>query len=340
MPRSFRGLTVAIFIHTRMEVNKLAKIDKFQMWHLENFYKEQLLRELSQMFKWENLPDSVPHDYLERTLIRSGYGLFYYSDEIGVDFLKCTATGYNRHNQPTTARTWSPNTENTAYNVERKIKRLTDGEKSVENFNQLTDGVLIQNMEYGQNMQYIVDFYAKRLAKAQNAFDNSLTWSNIPYIFAVTDDDKKLSVERMFEQAQEGRPFTIVDKSLFSDNKDRTGIPTSIQYIGKELMDSLNEIMMKFRETVGFNTAGVDKAERVNTMEIQSNDQHTYSVLQIMLNQRKIACDAINKFFNLSMKVGLIADMEIEQIEPMTDEDEEDNPDGGTNGGTQTSLTE
>lgn len=318
----------------------MAKIDKFKMWHLENFYKEQLLRELSQMFKWENLPESVPHDYLERTLIRSGYGLLYYSDELGIDFLKCTATGYNRHNQPTTARTWSPNTENTAFNVTRNIKRLTDGERSIELFDKTKDGVLIQNMEYGQNMQYIVDFYAKRLAKAQNAFDNSLTWSNIPYIFTVADDDTKLSVERMFESAEEGKAFILVDKKLFVDNKDRAGVPTSIPYIGKELMDSLNEIMMKFRETVGFNTAGVEKAERVNTLEIQSNNEHTYSVLQIMLNQRKIACEAANEFFGLDMSVDLAANIDAPQVSPMDSIEYEEGENGGGNTGTATPAGE
>lgn len=317
----------------------MARQDKFQMWHLENYYKEQLLRELGQMFKWKNLPESVPEDYLERTLVRSGYGLFYYSDEIGIDFLKCTATGYNRHNQPTQGRTWTPNTEGTAFNVTRNIKRLTDGEKEVEQFDQMKDGVLIQNMEYGQNMQYIVDFYARRLAKAQNAFDNSLTWANIPYIFTTDNDDTKLSLERMFVSAQEGKPFIIADKMLFADNKERAGVPTSIPYIGKELMDTINEIMMKFRETVGFNTAGVDKAERVNTLEIKSNDEHTYSVLNIMLKQRKIACEAANKFFNLSMEVGLAADMDLEEIEPYF-EDEEENDNGRNDGGTPTPITE
>lgn len=317
----------------------MARADKFQMWHLENYFKEQLLRELSQMFRWENLPESVPEDYLERTLVRSGYGLFYYSEEIGIDFLKCTATGYNRHNQPTQARTWSPNTDGTAFNVERNIKRLTDGENAIESFNELTDGVLIQNMEYGQNMQYIVDFYARRLAKAQNAFDNSLIWANIPYIFTVDNDDTRLSIEKMFVSAQEGKPFIVADKMLFTDNKDRSGVPTSIPYIGKELMDTLNEIMMKFRETVGFNTAGVDKAERVNTLEIKSNDEHTYSVLSIMLKQRKIAVESINRFFGLDISVGLAADIDLEESEPYYSE-EEDIEDGSSNGGIETPITE
>jgi hypothetical protein len=114
-----------------------------------------------------------------------------------------------------------------------------------------------------------------------------------------------LSIERMFSSLYTGEPFIITDKSLFQDNKDRTGIPTQIKFIGKELMDMQNEIMMKFREMVGFNTAGVDKAERVNTLEVQSNDQYTQTVRDIMLQQRQLSAESINKFFGVNVSVSI-----------------------------------
>src|SRR5690606_19058537 len=120
-------------------------------------------------------------------------------------------------------------------------------------------------------------------------------------IFQVDSDEMRLSIERMFANIFGGKPFTIVDKHLLASNQDRTGVPAGIPYIGKELMDTRNEIMMKFRETVGINTAGVDKAERTNTLEITSNAQHTKTVLQIMLEQRQIACDNINAFYGLNV---------------------------------------
>jgi hypothetical protein len=294
------------------------------------FYREQLLRELSHMFKWEGLPQTVPQDYLERTLIRHGYVLYYEHENIGQDVLRCEVTGYNRHHLPTHARTYTPTTNaEVTPQVTRAIKRLADGE-SVE-FDPTTDGVIIQNMEYGQNVRDIVDHYAERLALAQQAFDTNLLWANIPYIFQVSSDETRLSIEKMFADIFSGKPFTIVDNSLFTDNKDRAGLPSGIPFIGKELIDVQNEIMMKFRESVGFNTAGVDKAERVNTLEIKSNDQHTKSVLQIMLEQRQIACEAINKFFGQSVTVDILAD-DIDSPGQGEEEIEDGGSDGGTGG--------
>ena len=63
-----------------------------------NYYREQLYRELSHMFKWENLPLTVPQDYLERSLVRHGNVLFYEHPDIGLDILQAEVIGHNRHN--------------------------------------------------------------------------------------------------------------------------------------------------------------------------------------------------------------------------------------------------
>jgi len=179
----------------------------------------------------------------------------------------------------------------------------------------LTDGVLIRNREDGASMKDIVDHYAYRLALAQQAFDTSLLWANVPYIFQVSSDDVKISIEKMFNDIFTGKPFVIVDKYLLADNKDRAGVP-GVPYIGKELMDTLNEIMMKFRQTVGIETAGVDKAERVGKFEVDSNEQHTKTALRIMLEQRQLACESINAFFNLNITVSVVG------VRNNTDQDE------------------
>lgn len=300
------------------------------------FYKEQLYRELAHMFEWQGLPPTVPQDYLERNLVRYGYVLYYEDEEIGQDILRCEVQGYNRHNLPVTARTYTPNTIHEKTQISRNIKRLADYEGIEQDFNPTTDGVLIMNMyngmmNKGQNMGMIVDHFAYRMALAQQAFDTNLLWANVPYMFQTTSDDTRLSIEKMFADLFSGKPFTIVDKSLLTDNTDRAGVPSGIQFIGKEIMDIQNELMMRFRQTVGFNTSGVDKAERVNTLEIQSNDQHTRTVLEIMLSTRKKAAEEINAFFGTSISVDLLAADEMDQYGI-----EEDEEDGDSDGGTGT----
>lgn len=299
-----------------------------------NYYREQLYRELSHMFIWENLPATVPQDYLERSLVRHGNVLFYEHPDIGLDILQAEVIGHNRHNLPTHARATVLTTNNEITQpIERVIKRLTDSTRAVEVFNPLTDGVLIRNREDGASMKDIVDHYAYRLALAQQAFDTSLLWANVPYIFQVSSDDVKISIDKMFTEIFTGKPFVIVDKYLLADNKDRAGVP-GVPYIGKELMDTLNEIMMKFRQTVGIETAGVDKAERVGKFEVDSNEQHTKTALRIMLEQRQLACESINAFFNLNISVSVVGvgnNSDQEEWEEGEYDGESDNGTEGTN---------
>ena len=58
----------------------------------------------------------------------------------------------------------------------------------------------------------------------------------------------------------------------------------------------------EFRHTVGIDSR-IDKRERVLTGEIDANKQSIETCLQIMLSQREIACQQINKFFGLNISV-------------------------------------
>lgn len=297
----------------------------------KRYFSEQLARELSHMFVWENLPTTVPRDYLERQLIRHGYVLFYESEEIGHDVLRCEVVGYNRHERPTHARTYTPNTSQERVTIERNLRYLTEYDNVEKDFDPQTDGVLIRNMELGQNAWDIIEHFSERLVLAQMAFDTNLLYANMPYIFQTGSDDTRLSIEKMFEKMFKGEPFIITDKELFTDNKDKAGEPTNIPFIAKDIFDVKNEIMMDFRQTVGIDTAGVEKAERVNTLEIESNEQHTQTVLQIMKEQREMAVENINAFFNLDVKVSVRGEQE--QLPYAEDVPEEVAENGNNNSG-------
>lgn len=279
------------------------------------------------MFTWEGLPQTVPLDYLERNLVMNGYVMFYEHEDIGLDVLRAEIMGWNRHDLPATARTFTPTTtQEVKSQIHRNVKRLADSNNAIENFDKMRDCVIIQNMPWGQSCYEIVNFFAQRLALAQQAFDTNLMWANVPYIFQTSSDETRLSIERMFEQIFSGQPFIISDKDLFKDNTDRTGVPSGIDFIAKDIFDVKNEIMMDFKRTVGFDTAGVEKAERVNTLEIESNHQHTESVLQVMLRQREIAVESINAFYGTNITVGVYGSNR---------EDEEGLEDGGDDSGVE-----
>ena len=47
------------------------------------FFRDKLVREVTNLFKWTGLPEEIPVDYLEYSLITHGKVMFFYDDELG-----------------------------------------------------------------------------------------------------------------------------------------------------------------------------------------------------------------------------------------------------------------
>ena len=270
------------------------------------FYRNKLTREVTNLFEWEGVPDGIPVDYLERALVLKGRVMFFYDDEAyGFMALESQVRGFNMYNKPTTAFSVVPNTEGKKTHYERKI--LYGHNEMVEK----EDGcVLINNMYGGESLTSIIDHFAKRLALVQMAFDTNALWQNKPVVFSTTNEGTRLSIEKFFNNIMNGEPWVVVDKELLAKENGIIPEVVDVPFILDKLYDTKNEIYAEFRHTVGIDTAGIDKKERVLTGEIDANKQSIETCLQIMLSQREIACKQINKFFGLNMSVKARGEVE------------------------------
>ncbi len=261
------------------------------------FYRDKLLREVSNLFIWDGLPNEIPVDYMERALITQGRVMFFNDDNAyGYMALQCGVRGFNLYNQPTTAFAVAPNDQGKQTNYSRTIIHKYD--EKVE------DGcVLINNMYNGESLNTIIDHYAYRMALVQQAFDTNTLWQNIPVIFATNDSNTKLSIEKMFSDIMTGKPWIIVDNALIAKEGGVQADPIEVPFLLDKLYDVKNEIYDEFRMTIGIDSVGVDKKERLLVDEVLSNEQITETCLEIMLGQRKIACEEIKAVFNIDVSV-------------------------------------
>lgn len=267
------------------------------------FYRRKLWREVSNLFAWENMPKELPLDYLENTLVRKGRVLFFNDSEVyGHMVLEAVARGKNIYGQSTTAECIAPNDQGLETHFKRTIVHKYDDEIDLDN-----SAVMINNMYDGESLHEIVEHYAKRLTLIQNAFDTNALWQNLPVTWSVSDDKMKTTIEEWFSQIYSGRPMIIVDKALMSDN-EVIGNVTEVPFILDKLYDVKNEIYNEFKATIGLNAPGADKKERLVVAEATSNEESKDTCLEIMLGQRKIACEEINKVFGLNVSVKLITD--------------------------------
>ena len=262
------------------------------------FYRDKLFREVSNLFEWEGLPAEIPTDYLERALIGQGRVMFFYdSNAYGYMALQCGVRGFNLYNQPTEAFAVSPNDSALPMDFKRTIIHKYD-----ENIDLDSACVLINNMYNGESLNHIIEHYAYRMALVQQAFDTNCIWQNIPVIVGTNDNNIKLTIEKLFSDIMSGKPWVLVDKMLMNDNKIQAE-PIAVPFLLDQLYDVKNEIYNEFRMTIGIDAPGADKKERLLVDEVNSNRQITETCLEIMLSQRKIACEEIKKVFGLDVNV-------------------------------------
>ncbi len=266
------------------------------------FYIKKLRREVSNLFRWEGLPSEIPVDYLEKTLIEHGTVMFFYEENVyGYMALRCGVRGYNLYDQPTTAYAVAPNDQGLEVNYTRTIVHKYD-----ENIGKDRACVLINNMYMGESLLPTIDHYAYRLALIQQAFDTNTVWQNIPVVFSTDSDTKKLSIEKLFNDIMSGKPWVIVDNALLARENGVQADPLDIPFLLDKLYDAKNEVYNEFRMTMGIDSPGADKAERLLVDEVNSNRQITETCLEIMLSQRKIACEELKKVFGLEVSVEVI----------------------------------
>ena len=266
-----------------------------------SFFKSKLLREVSNLFIWNNLPDEIPKDYLERSLIQDGRVMFFSDDDLGYMALVCSTQGYNIYGKPVMAIATTPNTEGQQTYHQRTIlheySELIDTNQSC---------ILIDNMYDGESLQRILDHYAQRLALIQQAFDTNALWQNMPPLYSVPDSTTKLSIEKLFSDIMSGQPWVVVDDQLKAiGTQSVVGTLIEMPFLLDKLHDAMNEVYGAFKATVGIDTAGADKKERLIVDEVNANNQATQTCLSVMLSQREKACKLINRVYNLNISVSV-----------------------------------
>ena len=280
------------------------------------FFRDKLVREVSNLFKWTGLPDEIPVDYLEHSLITHGRVMFFYDDNLGYLAFRCGVRGFNIYDQPTVAFADTPNEQGIKTHWERTIVHRYD-----KNIEKNKACVVINNMYRGESLYPIINFYAKRLALIQQAFDVNALWQTKPVLFITDDKNTELSIQKMFSEIFDGKPWIIGDRVLFREKGEIQGNVIDVPYLLDRLQDAKNMIYNEFKQSIGIDTIAIDKKERLTVDEARSGKQYTKTCLQIMLQQRQLACEEIKMVFGLDVSVDLVADEEEIYIFEGDDED-------------------
>lgn len=234
------------------------------------------------IFKWEGLPEGIEERHIEKVLFSEGKVLFFRDPQLSYMALPCGPGPFlNVYGDPLHWRAMGLN-----YNKEYKASEC----------------VLIENTKLRTPTSPMVHMFVRKLYEAERTMDTNIKTAKVPFVFTC-DEKNVFTYKEIFRRVDGNEPALFGAKAL---DRDAIGVlPTKVAFIGNELMDYSHSVENKLLTFLGVNCSPVDKRERLITDEAESNNQLLDMNVDLMLEARKRACEAINSLYGLNVSVEL-----------------------------------
>lgn len=238
------------------------------------------------MFKYHNLPETIPEKILEKFLQKNGFACFAkYENDLYI-FYGGLGGEPDVYYRPTICTVANPALN---FSADLEIDK---------------DCVIVDNDSYRLGLIPIIEKYSAMLVENDISTFLATVNTRITTIFAGGDDNTKNSAEEYLRNIFAGKLGVIADNTFLnslsinpaSRTKDNaiTDLITQNQYLKACL---LNEI--------GLNANTQLKKERLVTAEIENNTDCLYPFIDDMLECRRIGVEKVNKMFGTSIEVEL-----------------------------------
>ena len=238
------------------------------------------------MFKYHNLPDTIPEKILEKFLQKNGFTCFAkYENDLYI-FYGGLGGKQDVYYRPTICTISNPALN---FSADLEIDK---------------DCVIVDNDSYRLGLIPIIEKYSAMLVENDISTFLATVNTRITTIFSGGDDITKNSAEEYLRNIFAGKLGVIADNAFLnslsinpaSRTKDNalTDLITQNQYLKACL---LNEI--------GLNANTQLKKERLVTAEIENNTDCLYPFIDDMLECRRIGIEKVNEMFGTDIEVEL-----------------------------------
>lgn len=256
------------------------------------------------IFEWKGLEEispSLTSEIIEETLFDKGSCLFFKDSNLGYMALPVApANQLNVYRKPTKFRAIGNN-----YTKEYDVD----------------NSVLIKNNTLKKATFDIVDYYTSKLADIELTKDLHRNAHKMPLVLECTEDTV-LTAKNIFKKIHSNEPVIFKNRTRGEGEVGVNVLNANVTYINDKLEDDYHNYEARILTALGLDNYVEDKKERVQSAEVESQQEYIISSFRASLNERKKACEAINKMFGLNLSVDYVKAEQIETNEPV-DESEE-----------------
>ena len=254
------------------------------------YYGNYLFKKILSVFSFEGLPETWAENYFKAILFGKGYIAVFNDPEYGVICQNCSlADTISLFRQPTRVLIANP--------FFKKSFQLRVGK---------TCEVLKVQPDY-HGVLDIVSFYADMLAVSAETVGVNLMNSKVSYVFFAQNRQMAETFKKMYDQLASGQPFTVVDRSLQSEDGvkawDMFEQNVGNNYVVTHVLNDMKTIEDQFNTKIGIPNANTQKRERLVTSEVESNDVDTSALVNVWLDTMQADLKKINRAYGLNISV-------------------------------------
>lgn len=189
------------------------------------------------------------------------------------------------------------------------------------------DAVIIKAFDDYRGFNDLIDDYAESLANFDRAIKTALMNSNVNLVAFAKDKKQALEIQTAYAKATEGEPLVIMDKGLEPEELEKLLIPfTNHDTAGivDKLLTSRRAVVNNFLTEIGIENANINKKERLNTDEVNANNDEVESIIDIVYGNLKEGFEKARDVLGIDMSIELNRPEEAPDYEAMEGGEMED----------------
>jgi len=251
------------------------------------------------MFKYHNLPDSIPCYELENLLQKNGFACVAKVESELYAFDGGLGGEPDVYYRPTICTVANP-----ALNLSKDF---------VIN----KDCVIVKNDSNMVGLSHTISKYNTLITENEITILIALINSRMSIIFSGADSATKTSAEQYLNMIKQGKLGVISDNAFLESlsinmgNNTRNNVFEDLIRLNMYLKASLNN-------SIGLNSNTALKKERLITAEIDVNNTSLYPLIDDMLECRRIGVEKINELFGTEITVELNSSWDYRQLNGMS----------------------
>lgn len=251
--------------------------------NVNNYVKYMLNRSLA-MFKYHNLPDTIPQEELEKMLQCAG-GCVWYKHENDLYVFNATLGGEGDvYNRPTKAVISNP-----------ALKLTT--ECIIDE-----DCVFMQNDSMCMGLVPMYQKYCTILNETDITMILAAINKRVQILLSANDDNTVASAKKFIENIENGKLGVIAESKLFDSLKTST-VATSNTNSLQDIYQLQQYVKASMYNEIGLGANWNSKKERLAVAEVETNSDNLYPLVDDMLNNRRKALEKINEMFGTDIQV-------------------------------------